>query len=337
MRFLTTTIVNIQIVFATVFHTTLDRYNHPRFLAEYILEDGNVPVPGFVSIDVFRESPDAFLANFSNVGVMRQIETIRGFRLGNIDFLPGGTMGALDASYRRYDPTVVTAAGPDSFFASQVQGFVVAPVSPTEGVLVINPPNPSQYAYEGEMFYTPLVPTPDHMRIHRSAGYWTVDAVVRFVDDEIDVSTPVFEAVSRYHACAIGDFSQYFRLPGNFVTSFLNMLISRGIRYERRDQHIESNLIRLYDITEETVLSLPWIQFVSRTDQGVEFAIFELGPHEYARPATNLQPNTWELLIIELFDRPDHCTINQYIVNKLAIHYDVANQRIGFGEPLNEI
>ena len=326
----------MTVVSATVFHTTLDRYNHPRFLAEYILDYGNVPVPGFVSIDVWR-SFDSFRANVSQVEVRGQLEPIHGYRLGDIEVFSGGTIGALNASYAHFEPTVVTAAGPDSFFASQVDGFVIAPVSSTEGVLEINPTNPAQYAYEEQMFYTPLVPTPDYLRMHRVAGYWTIDAVVRLLDGDTNAATPVNDTIHQYQPCAVSDFSQYFMVPENLVTSFVNMLTSRGIRYERRDLDTESNLIRLYDMTEEEVLSLPPIQFLSRTEQGLEFAIFELGPHEYTRPATNLQPNTWELLIYGVFDRPDYCTINQYIVNKLAIHYDVANQRVGFGEPLNEI
>jgi hypothetical protein len=84
-------------------------------------------------------------------------------------------------------PTIVIPAAPySSSLAGEISGFLICPLSDSDNILVINPPNATDYAFEGGIAYASLPPIGSNALLN----HW-FNATVRFVSDNDSAPTNV--------------------------------------------------------------------------------------------------------------------------------------------------
>ena len=204
--------------------------------------------------------------------------------------------------------------------------------------MVLDPQTPSQYTFGGEVFYS---------NSFRNANFWITQAHVRLlVNSDYDDQRLIRDIPSYSSPIESGQF-QICRLTGSYEP----LVVPRETVYEplvgtlRRHGVVVSDVLAEYlqgatlsNMTEETLNSLPSIQYFIQTDQNLQVHLITLTPREYIHPFMD-EPDSGEyrLGIILQSSRTGVISMNAKILKKLVIHFDANTSKVGFGEPLVEL
>ena len=202
-------------------------------------------------------------------------------------------------------PTVHLSADLESTLLASIGDYLLTPVSGTEGLVVLNPSNPPMYAYQSQIFYTPLIRL-DSLEFAASIQVGSFDTLF---GSECVANTGSHEV------------DEYYRIPEPAYWEFSRQLEERGIA----GPYVPINQIE----------NLPEIKFFIQLHDGSRACVQSVRPDEYLRPREN-DPD-----MLEIFVRSSQsnifCDFGKILLRKIVLHVDGTNRRIGFGEPINEV
>ena len=307
----------------------MDLSRHVRFPVAFIPSAGGENIPGFV--DLGQNSPVVTRQNMRPTMRVR----VSGFiATESPDFLEvhfeANDGLTLDLEYQR--PVMYLPIGPRSPVmnpnpVTRPRGFLLSPISATQADFVMNPENPLEYALGGEIFYAPRNPY--------NQAFWIVPAAVRLVNNESDQSVPPNE--SDFTFCGVFDRAlqlinptrmvQYPTVPDRIFQQVLSGLSAIGVTFNQNGQRLINFEESLYD-------DLPSIQYIMETDDHQLMSLAVIEPREYIEETST---GLYELRLRNSNPTNLDCTLTRTILGKLVIHFDIANRRIGFGEPLIEL
>ena len=233
------------------------------------------------------------------------------------------------------NPFMIMQMGPQSPLISTAtnsagygpRGYIIAPISDEAADFVINPSNPREYALGGEIFYAPRNP--------ENQAFWIVPAAVRLVNNESEQSSSPNESDLTF--CAVFDRAlqlinptrmvQYPTVPDRIFQQVLSRLSALGVSLIHRGP-------RLLNFDESMYDNLPSIQFIMETDDERLISLAVIEPREYIG---HTFAGRYALRLRTSNPTNQDCTLTRSILEKLVIHLDIDNTRIGFGEPLIEL
>ena len=231
---------------------------------------------------------------------------------------------------------LLIGASPHSTLSQHVTGFLMAPITPTEGRIVFSPEHPENYALDNQLFYAHLANNPEWAAIYGHHDLWGVNAAIRFVN-ESDAASPVDESASPFIPCLIGSlnwnepYPEPFRVPSRVIRDFVRIAQSRGLEVLRMQEAPYSLFVN--GITDALMQSLPTMQYIVQTEDGQQVSVINLDPHQYIIPTDN--PNQYRVRLGQA-RVSSYCSFNEDLRRRMVLHFDTQNQRVGFGEPLIE-
>jgi hypothetical protein len=208
------------------------------------------------------------------------------------------------------------AIGFNSRFAADVAHQYM--LIPKNRQLVINPPNPREFVYEGELVTTRST-SDDHLQVRVSVSFLNRPQG----DSLVPRSEPM-----QIHEFGLSFHSDKDFVPASILQALYDELHRRGIDCDR-GRGGDGSLMGFHisgDLTDEVIDRFPIIQYRIHTDSGNDVAI-ELDGKDYLGP---LEGDTREVL---LFSDGDFC-LGFNTLSKIALFVDNRNRTIGFGEPL---
>jgi hypothetical protein len=207
----------------------------------------------------------------------------------------------------------VVAAGPRSSFANVTGSFLFNPINQTSAQLVLGPNNASAYAYQGEMFYARTL-SPEEWLLPISVGI--VGSPMRDPQPCLFDSTSVPFVVPRATLNSVYERIRDLRIDA-YVTYYPSPDYPTSIR-------IRSN------ISEEILDEFPIIQFAITDDNHNLVSIAQVHPREYV--------DIYQSRAYIWFESrgEEGCVLTPIVLRKLVLHFDAVNNRVGFGDPLNE-
>ena len=214
-----------------------------------------------------------------------------------------------------------------------IGGYLLSPNSETTGTFVVDPQSPTDYAFGGEIFYSERDPT---------SLWWTSRIAIRLLsadqsaEDELEENT-------GFSLCEIRDFEAFSMEGGTYPFSTITIphYVMLDLFTRMSAQNITASSIsltyQLEDFSEENFESLPRIQFIMQTDNQALMSLAVLEPRDYI---SRTEDGNYYLRLHSVEPVPDsrfnECTLDRTILKKLVVHFDVHNNRIGFGEPMVE-
>ena len=211
-------------------------------------------------------------------------------------------------------------AGPNSLFVRRFPSFVITSESNDHNAeIILDSENPAEYAFEGQLFYSPLV------QFYRTElNSWRVLTAIYFEEHDESYNSLFMPCIVDVKARG-GAIS----VPGHVITQLRVIADVRGIDVRRASTF--SDMIQFSNIDDETLASLPTLKYIVRGENGEPIQIASLSPNEYTE--RDRQDPT-QVSVLLRGSSNNYCSFDSRIVKGLAIHFDSANNRIGFGDAI---
>jgi hypothetical protein len=290
------------------------------FPIEYIPAEGTETFSGFGTLD-FHGTSFRFDSRNYDPRINRGLTSreARGILIGEppirIDFDREHTVRN-SPSATENDFRIVLPGGRGSAMSRDVQSFLFTPVSETEDILVLNPTNASQYAFEGQIFYT-------NMLGEARDTPWPIRAAVRLSSGSSSVPTP-----EDYMPLGLTmtDVDTLY-LPRHLRRDIIRSLDALDMGYHGGSlDWIE------FHVSDTTLLAaLPSIEVLIATETGEIVHIARIDPFDYINYTYNLVRFRIQFGPVSSF------AITPRIFQNLVIHFDTQNGRVGFADPLVEL
>ena len=311
----------------------------------------NVVMEGYAALDLLADGYDfSYGGNDYRNSIRRQLQTATGLLIQStgaqtslsLSFqgrVPGGysTLQIIDNTVLpNVNQRLEIGASPTSALAQSVSSFLISPTSATRGMIVFDPDHPEQYAFENQIFYARQTENPDWGYMYGSRGYWGVNTAIRFAHSD-RLTAPVDPSIP-FIPCNVGSRTwrypdpEPFYVPAHVIREFARFAEASGIQGARRVG--EPSSIYLNNVDDSVIASLPTLQYIVQTEDGQEINVVNVEPHQYIVP-TNVE-NQRQVLLAQARIQ-NFCTFNKPLRDRMVIHFDAVNQRIGFGEPLVEL
>jgi len=208
--------------------------------------------------------------------------------------------------------------------------FLFSALSRAEDALIINPTNPREYAYEGQIFYTPIDSDWQFSYLHS----WPIRTTARLTDASGTLPSLAGNGGSEFVRSALNfnlqESEGYVPVPSQLRVPLLARIISMGVQYNFGDE--TSGNILLEEMEPDRLGAFPSFEIMIPTEDGTQVHIALIPPSDYITPTET--PGVYQIVFSLLVDR---YVINHRILQNLLIHFDYTNNRIGFGEPLVEL
>ena len=102
------------------------------------------------------------------------------------------------------------------------------------------------------------------------------------------------------------------------------------VEHSNVDDHNRQYFV--HNVTEQKMNLLPSLEYLVRMDDDVVLSISTITPREYIGGWGEGSSEVRRPFLVQI-----GTSISSLILNKMVIHMDGINSRIGFGEPVNEI
>ena len=215
--------------------------------------------------------------------------------------------------------------GSGSRFLEQVGHFLITPHSHNESMLVINPSNIFDYAYERSFMFAEIIENGPGLRFNSSIKLLRGEHFeVIPLDSQTEVgSAIVHETTLRF------DGGKTFYLPREIVNAFVGECERLGLI----DPDNNYPLLIIPDGERQTIMNLLPIIIV---EIGNVFNpdVLAIGPDDYLQKRSALY--SYESRIASRRN-DETIELGQGLVNKLTIYIDGTNGRIGFADPILEM
>jgi len=308
--------------------------NDPRFPLEFISVNDGRRLSGFGVMEIGASS--FFVRHESSsfgliTQVAREVAT-RGMSLsgGLLDFNFERAMGVFTAESPYYTTLHIPGA-PGSEFGRSIAGYLIAPVSESDDILVFNPTNPNEYALDGAIYYAPQYIDPN-LSLEENLRTWKISTGFRVA--ERGVAEASFEIPDdRFLPCRIFKHPLvHQQLPYREFNDLLTQLTRLGIRAVREPYRGWW----LHDVTQERLDQLPSIEMVVLSETGQKIHLLRINLENFLDSTDD--PFIYGLRLAGALDNdPERCDIDLRLLENLLVHFDFQNYRIGFGEPLVEL
>ena len=223
-------------------------------------------------------------------------------------------------------PLLLIGAGPNSAFIQRFRSFVITSSSESwDAQLVLEPHNPLDYAgNDGNQFlYAPFVRNPIMERSSRHKFWWLNTRI--HIGDFEDPSTATHEGFEPCMLSLDGEDDRRIQVTQAFTSKFVE--IARGLQIDIERDIITGKLI-IDNIDDDTLALFPNLEYIVEGDNGMAVHIGTLQPHEY----TTREENQQNKVTVLLNDDPSICFLNSGIFKGLALHFDMAHNRLGFAD-----
>ena len=300
-------------------------------------------------VDVSRIPEWRLLERATGLSIRDMHRTQRVINLGFQGHVRGGdsSVPVLDrAELPDVNHRLRIGASPFSVLAQSVSSFLMTPISSDQNMIVFNPENPTQYAFDNQLFYARSAIDDRWESRFGHLDLWGVNTHIRFANDS-SMTEPVRDSAMTgsededddsplFMPCLIGDLpsvygqmEDFLSVPRRFESVFMSLARQRGIR-------LENSYVSIYlmDVDDAMVDTFPTLQYIVQMENGAEINVGHLKPREYIVPTQF--PNRRRLRF-HRDRRSDFCTFDKILRDRMVIHFDTQNQRIGFGEPLVEL
>ena len=206
-----------------------------------------------------------------------------------------------------------------SAFLNVSNTFVHTPTNQTHGQLIINPTNANEYAFDNQLYYASSL----------DARRMAVPVAVR-VNRDID-SLADSETVPDFVPCMLDYPLINIHIPATTYDELLTQLEHLGVRVDIHPDNPNISQFVVRNVTDAVMATMPSIQFFVRTDEGERLSIAVLTPQDYIGPENVLEDPSARPFWVRI-----GCNLPSMLLNRMVVHVDGINRRIGFGEPLNE-
>jgi len=201
---------------------------------------------------------------------------------------------------------------------------LITPVSDSEDLIVARSTNPTEYAYEGRIFYTPMFtegPRPGIMpRLRLRTAIRLGGATPHAAADTDDFVPCSISANDRAN----------IEIPARLREEFLTRLNQmEGITIPTTS--IVGNIIAMRVDGPGRLTELPSLDIIIPAEDGTEVQIAQLHPQDYA--VSTDEPNEYHII----FGTSSRFTLTRRIISNLLLHIDYENDRVGFADPLFEL
>jgi hypothetical protein len=308
-------------------------YGFRRFPVVFHNEDG--PRPGFATLGIIHD--DYSVVMFADLRRHRVLEDVDSWSLETSEGSGGSitvptSMVVIDLFGLPGLQTAIFAASFRSRFLEIARSFILTPKNLTNGQLIINPLNASRYAFEEQIYYASSL---DEARLRIPVAIKVIPPPSRSTDS----SSGATYIVSRddFHSCVIDDPSNGLWVPNSVYVDLFNQLDSLGIHHLDILESNQLSVTIVYNVTEENIGLLPSLQFMILTDDDQVVSIQGLGPWDYIAPERAVEAGGGRPLMLRTGTAGWGCTLSSKLINRMMVHIDGENARIGFGEPLDEI
>lgn len=202
---------------------------------------------------------------------------------------------------------------------------LIAPISEYEAVLVLNPTNPAEYAYDGgPLYYTRL-------NVHSSMGFdhYPIRGALRLSGESghTDLTTsPLTDA--DFYNIGLSVESTKHTIPRRLQAEWIARIVTLGI-----DASQDGFYYRLRDVTADQFRSLPSFNIIIQSEDGInQTQIGQIEPHDYL--VFSAESNSY---LFNLRGSVDSVRLHRNVTGNLLIHFDYEHNRIGFADPLDEL
>lgn len=206
-----------------------------------------------------------------------------------------------------------------------INGILLTPISEAEHLVVLRPSNPAQYAYEGQIFYTPMLSRDSTTRYGPRLRFHTAVRIHSALGN--DSAYTGTENYIESSFMAVG--ADIVSLPVQFRDELRSRLEQIGGLRDVRFSTV-GGLWMSFRFNDAALLSLlPSFDVVVPTANGTHVQIARLDPHDYV---------VWNRYQYEYNINFQHdFQIRRPMMRNLLIHFDYENQRVGFGDPLADL
>ena len=225
-------------------------------------------------------------------------------------------------------PTAIFSASLQSNFLQIARSFILTPTNLTNGQLIINPLNASRYAFEEQIYYASSL---EDARLRIPVAFRVIGSSSQQTTENFEVGV----SLGDFYSCIIDDPFNGLWVPNSIYVEFFNQLHSVGIHHTYVPETNQLPRTIVYNVTEENIDLYPSLQFFILTDDDQVVSIQVLGPRDYIGPERSVADGGGRPLMIRT-GTPD-CSLPSRLINRMMVHIDGENGRIGFGEPLEEI
>jgi hypothetical protein len=303
-------LITLTASFASIINVEIGRLHLARFAVDFVLNSTDQVIPGHLLLNLEssrlpQEEAPAVESETENRIIAARVANGTVTLEYRIDLRNiGMDLQALIGVNSGY-----LSAGPMSSFARQFGSFLFNPISDGRGQIVLTPSDPTEYAYEGRIFYgTNLDP-----------NAWTVNTSVGIIGQESTYSTNL--------RCRINSHSGRFHLPLSIVDAVYERLQELGIDVYMGDGHIVYRSI----VTPAQIETFPILQFILNDQDGNGINVAQVYPRDYMRGRARY---TCDLLVV---GDDDECALHSGVFRKVVMHFDPFNNRVGFADPIHEI
>lgn len=204
------------------------------------------------------------------------------------------------------NPDVYIPIHPGSVFLESVGNILIVPSSTNGGHIILNPSNPGEHVYGGDIVYT---------MVHDRNNTWSFDAYFGFMNEPEAASDAVSVVLNP-------------SLKESYIPPLLLSAIDSRIRELGTNIQSEVHFENPTDID-----SLPVILISIPTSAGNRFTL-AMPPRDYLKP---LDLSNDYLLTLRAAPNNTTHILGRNFIDKIAYHLDPSNRRIGFGDPLMEL
>ena len=300
-----------------------------RFPIEYIPAEGNETFSSFGTLD-FHGTSFRFNSRNYDPRINRGLTSreARGILIGEppirIDFQWAEEILRRETGLGGH-PLLILPGGRHSEMYRFVQSYLYAPSTDTDDILVLNPPNPAEYALDGLIFYT-------YMNSFDGTTLLPIQALVRISNEP--TAAQMSSVFNRNEFIPLGlsnRNSQEIHIPQNIRPSIIRELYSAGISIEQESGSSQLE-IHIADISRLTPV-LPSIEILVECTNGQVIQILRIDPVDYVVHTDD--PTTFRIFFGD--NETPNIIIPPRIFKRTLIHVDLQNIRVGFGDPLVDV
>jgi hypothetical protein len=292
-----------------------------RMPAHYTLVEENRAFDGFVTIDI-----DDTALHITPSWNSESLPNLNFIHASSIVIGDGAFRKEFERPIRVYEQSLSIDRNPVLDIPG-VLSVLLTPFSDSEDLLVSNPPTPSDYAYQGIIFYSPLV----RNMVERN------NRAVRLAI-ELGLPTNTFGDSQRRELLADNAFipcdvftteARLFEIPQRLHFPFVSGLDQMGILTRADPTNPSIEFVHLPH--HGSLSALPSLNVLIQTEDQTQVQIAKIDPQDYMDPTDD--PNVYRVF----FDDQSRFPITPRIAKNLLLHFDYANNRIGFADPLVEL
>ena len=309
----------------TIISTEFNPGELGRFYVEMTFENGTVlDYPAVLDLRV--SSPVGY-GSYNPVEGLKPSDLLRtsNYSFANGSIIVGHREEILNPKILDANPLFHVPAGPMSPLFGGFPTILFTPIARNRGMIVLDPEDPLEYAYERHMFHTNSI----------SRHSWDIGVFFLITDERKNVALSRDEPKTLYPAaCQLHSSAKLFvEVTAQVFKAFDDALTAVGGVTIAHRSWLNGHMTTIVRIDDEAAAfeNLPHIRLLVKTHENGLSGFTIIEPTTYLLPSVQ-NPGHF-LLLIRPHIIPVRCAIGPVILNDLVIHLDSRTGLIGFATP----